>query len=105
MVNNRLAALEEMLRESPNDPFLHYAIAVEYAAQNQTAEAIQRIEQLIGNKPDYLGAYYKLGKLYEDNNQPEKALDVFKRGASLAQQQGNKKTLGELNEAIWMLED
>ncbi len=105
MVNNRLAALEEMLRESPNDAFVQYAIAVEYAAQNQTQEAIQRIEQLISKQPDYLGAYYKLGKLYEETNQPDKALDVFKRGATLAQHQGNKKTLGELNEAIWMLED
>ncbi|MGL4596862.1 MAG: tetratricopeptide repeat protein [Bacteroidia bacterium] len=105
MVNTRLAALEEMLRESPNDAFVQYAIAVELAAQNQQGEAIQRIEQLIGDQPTYLGAYYKLGKLYEEINQPEKALDVFRRGATLAQQQGNKKTLGELNEAIWMLED
>lgn len=102
---NRLAQLEEMLKEDPQDSFLRYAVAVEYAAAGNSSEAISRIESLITDQPDYLGAYYKLGQLYEQNAQHEKALDVYRRGAVVAKAQGNTKTLGELNTAIMLLED
>ncbi len=102
---DRLAQLELLLKEDPNDPFLHYGIALEYAARGDKNEAITRIEKLLAENPDYLGAYYQLGQLYEQTQQNEKALATYRTGAALAQKTGNKKTLGELNEALWMLED
>lgn len=102
---DRLAQLETLLKEDPKDPFLHYAIALEYASRGDKAQAIARIEKLVGDNPDYLGAYYQLGQLYEQTQQNDKALTTYRTGAVLAQKLGNKKTLGELNEALWMLED
>lgn len=94
-----------MLIEDPKDSFLRYAVAVEYAAAGNNNEAILRIESLLNDQPDYLGAYYKLGQLYEVAGENEKALDVYRRGAVVAKQQNNNKTLGELNTAILLLED
>lgn len=94
-----------MLREEPHDAFLRYAVAVEYAAAGNLSEAIARIESLLADQPDYLGAYYKLGQLHEQNASPEKALGIYQRGAELATKQRNTKTLGELNTAILLLED
>lgn len=102
---DRLAQLELLLKEDPNDPFLHYGIALEYAARGDKNEAITRIEKLLAENPDYLGAYYQLGQLYEQTEQNDKAITTYRTGAALAQKTGNKKTLGELNEALWMLED
>ena len=102
---DRLAQLETLLLEDPKDPFLHYAIALEYASRGNKNEAIARIEKLITDKPDYLGAYYQLGQLYEQTQQNEKAITTYRTGTTLAQKSGNKKTLGELNEALWMLEE
>ncbi|TND10459.1 MAG: hypothetical protein FD123_101 [Bacteroidetes bacterium] len=101
----RLEQVQEMLKQEPNDPFLNYALALEYAKLGDKTKAISIIEDLLSAKPGYLGAYYQLGQLYEQTEQAEKAVGVYKKGAALAQEQGNKKTLGELNEALWMLED
>lgn len=104
-MNSRLEQLLTMLREDPKDSFLRYAVAVEHSAAGNNAEAISLIETLLNDKPDYLGAYYKLGQLHEAVGAHEKALDVYRRGAVVAKAQGNTKTLGEINTAILLLED
>lgn len=104
-MSSRLDQLLVMLNEEPHDAFLRYAVAVEYSVAGNIPEAISRIESLIADQPDYLGAYYKLGQLHEQNADTEKAIDVYKRGAAVAKQQNNTKTLGELNTAIMLLED
>lgn len=104
-MSSRLDQLLVMLQEDPRDSFLRYAVAVEYEAAANTTEAISRIESLLADEPDYLGAYYKLGQLHERNGNAEKALDVYRKGAALARRQNNTKTLGELNTAILLLED
>ncbi len=101
----RLDQLLEMLKEEPNDSFLRYAVAIEYDVAGNHPEAVSRIEGLIADQPDYLGAYYKLGQLYEQVRDDAKALDVYRRGAEVAKRQNNTKTLGELNTAILILED
>ena len=104
-MSSRLDQLLVMLNQEPHDDFLRYAVAVEYSAAGDIQQAIARIESLIADKPDYLGAYYKLGQLHEQNGSVEKALDVYHRGVEVAKKQGNAKTLGELNTAILLLED
>lgn len=102
---NRLAQLRQMLAEEPSDAFLRYAISVELAAQDNRAEAIENVQQLIADQPEYLGAYYQLGQWLEQEGKSNEALHIYHLGAELARKIGNKKTLGEINEAIWLLED
>lgn len=102
---DRLDQLRELLKDDPNDPFLRYAFALEHAARGQRTEAITLIENLLKEQPDYLGAYYQLGQYYEQEGRNDDAIRTYQSGVALAQKQGNKKTLGELNEALWMLED
>lgn len=104
-MSSRLEQLLVMLSQEPHDEFLRYAVAVEYSAAGNITEAISRIESLIADKPDYLGAFYKLGQLHELNGSIEKALDVYRRGVEVAKKQGNTKTLGELNTAIMLLDE
>jgi tetratricopeptide (TPR) repeat protein len=101
---DRLASLRELLKETPGDLFLHYAIALELAAQGNRAEAISRIENIIAENPDYLGAYYQLGQYYEQENNFESAAKIYTAGISVAEKQGNKKTLSELRTALELLD-
>ena len=105
MATDRLSQLEELLKEDPTDSFLQYGIALEYAKKGDVPEAISRIEKLLSEKPDYLGAYYQLGQYYEVEGNNEEAMDIYKRGIILAQQVKNQKTLNELREALQQLED
>jgi tetratricopeptide (TPR) repeat protein len=105
MSNSRLNQIQEMLKDEPNDSFLNYALALEYAKINDTKKAIEIIEMLLLRDENYLGAYYQLGKYYEQEEQPDKAISIYNKGVAIAKLQNNKKTLGELNEALWILED
>jgi tetratricopeptide (TPR) repeat protein len=102
---DRLSQLQELLKEDPNDAFLQYGIALEYAKKGNVEEAIARIEKLLAEKPDYLGAYYQLGQYYEAVNKNTEATAVYEKGILLAKQLNNTKTMNELREALQQLED
>ena len=105
MTTPRLLQLEEMLKDEPMDSFLNYALAHEYANTGNIHKAIELIETVIKHDQNYLGAYYQLGKYYEATERLQDAISIYKKGITIAQQQNNKKTLGELNEALLMLDE
>ncbi len=84
---------------------MNYALALEYAKENDLPKAISVIETIIARDPAYLASYYQLGKLYEQQNEAQKALDAYNQGLIIAKQQKNQKTLNELQEAIFLLEE
>jgi Tfp pilus assembly protein PilF len=100
----RLEQLREMLQEDPHDSFLNYGLALELAKSGDTVAAIARIEAIIARDENYLGAYYQLGKFYEEVSDPEKAMAVYRKGIVIAKQQNNRKAMGELNEALQQIE-
>jgi tetratricopeptide (TPR) repeat protein len=102
---SRLEAIQEMLLEDPHDPFLNYALALEYVNANNIEKATSIIEEIIQRDENYLAAYYQLGKLYEELNLKEKAIETYHKGIEIAKKQNSRKTLGELTEALLMLED
>ena len=101
----RIEMLNEMLKAEPNDPFLHYALALEFEKAEQIHKAITSLENLKSQQPEYLPTNYKLGKLYELILNNIAAIEVYKLGVILAKKTNEMKTLGELNEAIMNLED
>jgi Tfp pilus assembly protein PilF len=105
MIPQRLQLLKDLLEKEPTDSFLNYALALEYAKENNLTKAIELIEQIVQKDEQYLASYYQLGQLYEQQNQAQKALEYYKKGVLIAQAQKNKKTLNELNEAIFLLEE
>jgi len=105
MTKSRLQQIQEMLKNEPQDSFLNYALALEYAKASDIEKAIELIEALLVRDENYLGAYYQLGSYYEQAGRTKSAVEIYKKGTIIAQQQQNKKTLGELNEALMMLEN
>jgi tetratricopeptide (TPR) repeat protein len=104
-MSTRLEQLQEMLQKEPHDPFLNYAVALEHAKSGDTFKAISIIEEILARDENYLGAYYQLGKYYEETAQKEKAISIYRKGMEIAKKQNNRKTMGELNTALMLLED
>jgi Tfp pilus assembly protein PilF len=104
-MDSRLEQLKKMLETEPDDSFLNYALALEYAKANDLKKAIHLIEAIIVRDKNYLGAYYELGKYYELSGQAQMAIDVYRKGIEIAIQQKNRKAQLELNEALLQLED
>ncbi|MEI6488988.1 MAG: tetratricopeptide repeat protein [Bacteroidota bacterium] len=94
-----------MLETEPNDSFLNYGLALEYGKMGEIQKSIELLESLIKRDENYLGAYYQLGKFYELTSEKTKAISTYTKGTAIAKTQNNRKTLSELNEALFMLED
>ena len=101
----RLEQLTQMLAQEPNDAFLQYAIGIEYFSLGDFTKALEWFNIILNTKPDYLAAYYQTGKCYEELKQIEEAKNIYNKGIELAQKQNKQKTLNELREALFMMED
>lgn len=95
----------DMLEKEPNDVFLNYALAMEHLSTGDFTEAEVQLRKVLTINVSYLPCYYQLGQVNEKLGNIESAITYYKQGVDLAKSQNNTKALGELNEAIWMLED
>lgn len=103
MAEKRLQQLQRFLEQSPEDPFLLYALAIEYVGLNQDGAAETLFRKLLTENPDYLASYYHYGRLLERLERVDEALAMFAAGVELAQRQGDEKTLRELRDAHFNL--
>jgi Tfp pilus assembly protein PilF len=104
MSPTRKHQLLQMLEKDPADQFLNYALALEYAKENDLKTAISIIRNIIDADENYLGGYYQLGKFYEADDDPESAKEIFEKGIQIARKQGNRKTASELQSAIDLMD-
>ena len=105
MSEERLQMIEDMLKKNPEDAFLNYAAALEYRKRGMLSEAVKLFEGLIENHEYYLGTYYQLGKMMEEMGETDKAIALYRKGKTIAESQKDMKTMGELNEALLILDD
>ena len=102
---SRLAILEQMEAKQPEDAFVKYALATEHISLGDDGAALKYFLILVDKFPDYLPTYLHLGMLYERLDQAVEATDAYKKGIEVSKKAGDKKTLGELNEALMMIEE
>jgi len=95
-MNRRIEQLTAFLQDTPDDPFLLYALATEYVKTGETNEALRYYEMLRTNHPDYVGTYYHLGKLYEALGAKDKAISVYIQGMDAARKKRDTHALSEL---------
>jgi hypothetical protein len=103
-MNERARLLEDLIREDPKDPFLHYALAME-TAKSDPAKATQLFDWLLAQHPNYLPAYYQAVLLHIELKAEQKAIAVAKEGINLAKKLGEQKTLSELRALLDQLEE
>ncbi len=101
----RIDALLSMLQNEPKDIFLNYSLALEYVADGNFVLAEQQFLKTLDLQADYIPAFYHIGKLYEQKQDPKRALKFYQSGIEHAKKQGNNKALNEFSEAIFMLEE
>jgi tetratricopeptide (TPR) repeat protein len=100
MNNDRLPVLLEMLKETPEDAFLNYGIALEYQSRNDDENALVYFLRLKTKNTKYLPLYYQLGKLYERQNLMAAAIGTYAEGVGIAREQKDMHTLSELQNAL-----
>ena len=93
---DRIETLLQFLRDDPADPFTRFALAQEHAKRGDDAEALRYYEALVADRPDYVGTYYHLAKLYARLDRPDDAAGTIARGAEQATAAGDAHARGEL---------
>lgn len=101
---SRLNQLLDMLKDEPNDTFLRYALAMEYAKLDQPEEALTHFNQIIHQNPDYVAAYFMAGRSAEQKSDIDLAKAYYRRGIDTAQRIGDSHAAGEISAALMMLE-
>jgi tetratricopeptide (TPR) repeat protein len=103
-MSTRIEQLKIFLSESPNDPFLHYALAQEYHKHGDENAALEKYEYLLEAHPKYVATYYHLGALLSKMRQKENALETYSKGIGIAKELGDAHALSELQSAKLNLE-
>ena len=101
---DKINLLKSYLKETPNDPFLHFALAKEYENVGELETAIEKYEYLIQTHTDYVGTYYHAGKIYEKVLNFDRAKECYDLGLEQAYKVGDRHSASELEEAKSMLE-
>ena len=101
---DRLATLLTMARDKPEDPFLIFALALEYKSGGNQAESRVYFERLVYEYPDYVASYYQYGKMEEEAGNSSKAAELYNIGIDKARAAGDQKTARELQQALDMMD-
>lgn len=104
MSEERFKQILALLENNPNDSFLKYAAALEYKKHKQIDKSIELLVQLTSSNPEYVAAYYQLGKILEDQNKTDEAITTYRQGLIYANKNSDKKTADELREALMLLD-
>lgn len=103
-MSSRLEQLELLARKDPGDPFVQYAIALEYVSSDRLEEAAGILERLMDASPDYSAGYHQAGRVYEKLDRDDAARRCYERGIVVAERQGDTKDLEEMREALAFLD-
>ncbi len=101
---SRLAVLQSMLDEDPQDSFLLFAVAKEHEKLNDLNQAIEYYDKVVQNDSKYTGVYYHLAAAFAELGQKEKAIETYKNGIEICKSVGDQHALSELKSALMNLE-
>lgn len=92
----RLTQIREWIAESPEDPELQYALAMEYRSAGEDELAIDSFRKLIAVKPDFVPCYLMLAQSFVHRERTDEARAVLRDGIAAARRAGQDHAQGEL---------
>ena len=95
----KIEKLKSFLRDSPDDPFLKHALALEYIKSGNETVARDLFLEILTGDPAYIGSYYHLARLLERMGETENAKTWFEKGMEASQKAGDGHSYQELRAA------
>lgn len=94
----RMEQLEALLRQDPDDPFLRYGLALEYASAGDDETSVRMLLELIARPAGlpYIPAYLQAGQALIRLERYEEARQVLRQGIEAAQAVGDLHAAGEM---------
>ncbi|MCS6823735.1 MAG: tetratricopeptide repeat protein [Cytophagaceae bacterium] len=93
---DKVEQLLKLLSEEPDDPFLLYALALEYDKTGHTEQAEKMYSILLTQHSSYTPTYYHAATHYIKSRNYQKAKQVIEAGLIQTKNEGNMKAHKEL---------
>lgn len=99
-----LDQLQALLAAEPDDSFLRYGVAMEYAKQGRPDEAVAEFAELRRRHPDYVPGYFMGARAHEQAGDIDAAKALYKEGIAVARRTGDEHAAGEMTAALMSIE-
>jgi len=93
---DRLAMLNDILSQNPNDAFARYGLAMEYSKSGEVERALDEFGKLLSAHPDYTAGYFMAAQTLASANRVDEAKKMLVDGISSARRSGNTHAQSEM---------
>jgi predicted Zn-dependent protease len=93
---DRLAMLNEILSQSPDDAFARYGLAMEYSKAGEVERALEEFGKLLSTHPEYTAGYFMAAQTLVSANRVDEAKRMLVDGISSARRTGNSHAQSEM---------
>jgi predicted Zn-dependent protease len=93
---DKIGMLTGILQQNPKDSFARYGLAMAYAAEGKTDEALREFETTTEHNPDYVPAYQMSAQTLIKVGRIEEARARLQAGLEACERTGNAHAASEL---------
>jgi predicted Zn-dependent protease len=93
---DRIAMLNEILSQNPNDAFARYGLAMEHSKAGEVERALEEFGKLLSTHPDYTAGYFMAAQTLVSANRADEARKMLVDGISSARRTGNSHAQSEM---------
>jgi predicted Zn-dependent protease len=93
---DKIAMLTEILAEHPTDAFTRYGLAMAYAAEGRTDEALREFATTIQHNPDYVPAFQMSAQTLLKLGRTDEARQRLNEGLTAAGRTNNAHAASEM---------
>jgi tetratricopeptide (TPR) repeat protein len=93
---DRVALLNEILTQNPNDTFARYGLALEYSNRGDIEQALKEFRQLLTVNPDYTPGYFMAAQTLAKAERIEESKKMLQDGIASAKRTGNTHAQSEM---------
>ena len=93
---DKIAMLTEILKANPADAFARYGLAMAYAAEGRSDDALNEFATIIERTPDYVPAYQMSAQTLMRLGRPDEAKARLEAGMAACGRTGNSHAASEM---------
>jgi predicted Zn-dependent protease len=93
---DRIALLNEILTQNPEDAFARYGLAMEHSKSGQTDVAMAEFQKLLAAHPDYTAGYFMAAQTLSAAGRTDEAKKMLRDGIASATKTGNAHAQAEM---------
>ena len=93
---DRIAILNEILFQTPDDAFARYGLAMEHSKAGEVNRALQEFGKLLSTHPDYTAGYFMAAQALARAERAADAKKMLQDGIASARRTGNLHAQSEM---------